>query len=221
MKLITTQLVHRVLEPAHASAGPHPTLIMLHGRGADEQDLLGIAPALDPRLLIVSARAPFPFGPGGGYTWYDVGEVGAPQPEMFASSYERLLAFVEEVRAGYPVDTGRLFLYGFSMGSVMSLALGLTHPELFRGIVANSGYVPEGTHLTLRWDGLGATAFFIAHGTFDPIIPVAFARRARELFASSNAPVSYAEYPMGHEISERSLRDTVDWMATLLDGSAS
>lgn len=221
MQAISTRLIHRVLMPEHPSAERHPTVIMLHGRGADEEDLLGISRALDPRLLILSVRAPYPFAYGGGYTWYDVGEVGTPEPTMFASSYDALVEFVSRACTAYPVDTGRLFLYGFSMGSVMSFALGLTLPERFRGVVANSGYVPERTHLAFRWDGLAATSFFIAHGTQDPIIPVALARRAQELFAASNAPVSYAEYPMGHEISERSLSDTVGWMAPLLTGSAS
>jgi len=220
MKPISTRLFHRVLMPRHPSSERHPAVIMLHGRGADEEDLLGIAPALDPGLMVLSVRAPYPFAYGGGYTWYDVGEVGTPEPTMFASSYGSLVAFVDEVCAGYPIDTGRLFLYGFSMGSVMSFALGLTLPERFRGIVANSGYVPERTHLELRWDALAATSFFIAHGTQDPVIPVALARRARELFAASNAPISYTEYPMGHEISEGSLDDTVRWMAPLLTRGA-
>jgi phospholipase/carboxylesterase len=184
---------------------------MLHGRGADEEDLLGLASSLDDRFLIVSARAPYPFSAGGGYTWYDVGEVGAPEPTMFRTSYDRLLTFVRDVIEGYPVDAGRVFLFGFSMGTVMSYALGLTHPELIRGICANSGYLPEGTSLAYRWDNLSGTDFFIAHGIHDPVIPVEMARRAHELFRRSNAQVTYREYPMAHQISEQSLADVVTW----------
>jgi phospholipase/carboxylesterase len=208
---IATSLVHRLLLPEGYSSSRHPALIMLHGRGADEEDLLGLASSLDNRFLIVSARAPYPFSAGGGYTWYDVGEVGAPEPTMFRNSYDSLLTFVRDVIEGYPVDAERVFLFGFSMGTVMSYALGLTHPELIRGVCANSGYLPEGTSLVYRWDNLSGTDFFIAHGIHDPVIPVDMARRAHELFRRSNAQVTYREYPMAHQISEQSLADVVTW----------
>ena len=68
MKTIPSSLVHRVLEPENSAASVHPTLIMLHGRGADEEDLLGLSTYLDQRFLYISARAPFGFQYGGGYT---------------------------------------------------------------------------------------------------------------------------------------------------------
>lgn len=217
IKPIATSLVHRLLLPEGQSSSRYPTLIMLHGRGADEEDLLGLASSLDDRFLIVSAQAPYPFSAGGGYTWYDVGEVGAPEPTMFRNSYNRLLTFLGDVIKGYPVDAGRVFLFGFSMGTVMSYTLGLTHPELIRGICANSGYLPEGTFLTYRWNDLAGTDFFITHGIHDPVIPVQMARRAQDLFRRSNAHVTYREYPMAHEISEQSLADVVAWTTEKLE----
>jgi len=209
-------LHHIALEPEGEASGPHPTMIMVHGRGSDEEDLPGIASRFDRRLLILSVRAPFPFAYGGGYTWYDVGTVGSPEPAMFRESHDRLSQFVDEALREYPVDPTRLFLLGFSMGTVMSLALGLSRPGLVRGVSANSGYVAEGTHLNYRWNELAGTSFFIAHGTLDPVIPVAMARRARELFAASNAPHVFREYPMAHQISDDSLTDIAGWLQPLL-----
>ena len=211
-----TILEHRVLLPGERSAKKHPALIMLHGRGADEEDLIGLAEHFDRRLLILSVRAPFPFPYGGGFTWYDVGSVGTPDPQMFRESYEKLSQFVDEALDSYPVDRSRVYLLGFSMGTVMSYALSLTRPELFRGVIANSGYVPEGTQLVLRWRDLGNLPYFIAHGTEDPVIPVDFARRARRLFGESNATVTYREYPMGHQISQESLRDSSAFLGELI-----
>ena len=211
MKPIDTSLLHRVILPEHSSAAVHPTLIMLHGRGADEEDLPGLLPHMDERLLVLSPRAPYPFGYGG-YTWYDVGEVGEPEPAMFSSSYEKLGAFVRDALRHYPIDRERLFLFGFSMGTVMSYALGLSMPETFRGVLANSGYVPEGTNVPLRWRDLSHTGFFIAHGTGDPVIPVTFGRKARDLFGQSNADWTYHEYPMAHQISEESINDAAAWL---------
>lgn len=217
MQQIASSLVHRVLPPGKPSGAVHPTVLMIHGRGADEEDLLGLASFYDSRLMVLSVRAPFQFSAGGGYTWYDVGEVGAPAPAMFRSSYDKLAQFVDDALAGYPVDRSRFFLLGFSMGTVMSYALSLTRPELFHGVCAHSGYVPEGTPLAFRWRELAHLRYFIAHGSMDPVIPVSFARHAREMFAASNAAVEYREYPMGHEINEASLADSAAFLGGLLE----
>jgi phospholipase/carboxylesterase len=216
MKPIASTLFHRLLMPKHASTTPHPAILMLHGRGADEEDLLGVVPSLDDRFLIISARAPFPF-PGGGYTWYEVGEVGSPQPEMFRKSYDALVTFLEEIREGYPVDPKRIMCFGFSMGTVMSYALALSHPELFRGVSANSGYLAEGTFLRYRWKDLRDTHVMITHGTQDPVIPVSMARHARDLFTSSTAQLTYREYAAAHHLTEESIRDTAAWMTSVID----
>ena len=217
MKPIESSLEHRVLLPEGSNASSHPTIIMLHGRGADEEDLLGLSQCFDKRWLILSARAPYPFSPNGGYTWYDVGTVGTPEPAMFRSSYDKLMIFVDEALKTYPVDSKNLFLLGFSMGTVMSYALALTRPRMFRGVMANSGYVPEGTHLAFSWNDLAGLDFFIAHGLHDPVIPIQFGRRARELFGKSKAGVTYKEYPMAHQISEESLSDLGAWLNQRFD----
>lgn len=216
MREIPTTLEHRILIPESSPAVKHPTVIMLHGRGADEEDLIGLAEHYDPRLLVLSVRAPYPFSFGGGYTWYDVGTVGTPDPAMFRLSYDRLSHFLDDAIHGYPVDPSQVHLLGFSMGSVMAFALSLTRPELLRGVIAISGYVPEGTHLSLRWRDIGNVAFFIGHGTEDPVIPIEFARRAKRLFDDSAASVTYREYAMGHQISEDSIRDSALFMQGLL-----
>lgn len=217
MKAIETTLYHTVFGPRLAGPGPHPTIVLLHGMGADEEDLAGLHTALDGRFLFLSVRAPFPFPVGGGFTWYDFDGTGTPHPETFRSSYDRLVGFLQDIRRGYPVDPGRLILFGFSMGTVMAHAVALTHPGLLRGLVANSGYVPERTHLTFRWDLLGDLDLLITHGTEDPVIPVAMGRRTRELYAASPAHMHYREYPMAHSISQESLDDAAAWLVHLLD----
>lgn len=216
MEKIASTLEHVIFPPNDPVGGKHPTIIMLHGRGADENDLLGLSEYLDKRLLVISVRAPYRFPWSGGYTWYEVLDVGTPEPTMFAESYKRLLEFTDDALRQYPIDSSRLFLLGFSMGTVMSYALLLTEPARFKGVSANSGYVPEGTPLEFRWDALGGKSLFIAHGVHDPIIPVDFGRRAKQLFEKTNADLTYREYPMGHQISEESLDDIVNWLSPQL-----
>jgi phospholipase/carboxylesterase len=189
---------------------------MLHGRGADEEDLLGLADALDDRFLVISLRAPYPF-PFGGYTWFDISEDGSPDPEMFRSSYDRLLNSIRNLVRNHRSNPDRLFLLGFSMGTMMSFALALTNPDMFRGVIANSGYVPNIPDLVYHWSGLSNTRFFITHGLYDPVIPVTFGRATRDLFQQSNAEWTYREYTMGHEISRESFDDIAAWLTTCLD----
>lgn len=216
MKTIQSSLFHRILPPDSTSDTRHPLVLFLHGRGADENDLLGLADSFDPRCMFISVRAPFPFGYGGGYTWYDIGEVGRPDPEKFRASCDALTQCIDDILTGYPVDPARVILYGFSMGSVMANAMALTMPEKIRAVSANSGYVAEGTHLTYRWNDLSHLDVHLAHGLHDPVIPVAFGHRARELYGASNAHWEYKEFPMAHEISMESLNATVTWLDRVL-----
>jgi len=219
MKPIPTTLTHRVLMPEHPSAERHPLLVMIHGRGADEEDLLGLAPMLDPRLILLSVRAPLPFE-GGGYTWYTLaGPIGQPERTSFLSSFQALDRFLRDVVSGYPVDPSRVFLFGFSMGAVMSLTLALTQPAAFRGIVAHSGYIPEGAPVDYQRDLSAGPPLFVAHGSDDQVIPVAMARRARMHLEGVQAHLTYREYPMGHQISDESLADILAWMRGLLDNA--
>ena len=199
-------------KPKREGDGPHPTLILLHGRGANEDDLLGLAEYLDERLLIISPRAPYPFQHGGGFTWYDLEDLARPEPAMFAESHEKLSKFVADVREAYHIDKMNMFVGGFSMGTMMSYTLSLTHPAWVKGVLAMSGYVPEGTAMNFLWDEINGKPFFVAHGKFDPVIPVAFGQRAKELLENAHANVTYREYDMGHQIGEECLNDMMKWL---------
>lgn len=219
LRALESTLFHLMEPPRSPLGAVHPTLILLHGRGADEEDLLGLSSYLDERFMVLSVRAPFSFQFGGGFTWYDVGEVGTPEPTMFKASYGKLSQFVNDALAHYPVDKTQVYLLGFSMGTVMSYAMALTQPTLFCGVVANSGYIAEGTDLEYSWDTPEIPEFFVTHGTQDPVIPVQFARRAKELLEASHARFTYREYPMAHQISEESLRDVATWLTQHLDAT--
>ncbi|MCI0708362.1 MAG: alpha/beta fold hydrolase [Ignavibacteriae bacterium] len=213
---VQSSLIHKVIEPAGDGQPPYPTLILLHGRGTNEDDLLGLAPYLDPRFLIISARAPFQFSMGG-WTWYEILEVGSPHPRQFQESYNKLVQFLADLKQHYPVDPSKIFFLGFSMGTVMSFAMALTKPQEIAGVIAHSGYAPENTHLNFTMEKLQNTSFFVAHGVRDPVIPVHFGRRAKELLSSANADLTYREYPIAHQISEESLSDLSSWLRQRLE----
>ena len=211
MRTVSSSLFHRILLPENANAELYPTIMYLHGRGADEEDLLGLSGSFNPRFLSIAVRAPFQWE-FGGYTWYEAQDLGNPEPLMFRESYEKLCRFLDDAINNYPVDPNKIFLLGFSMGTVMAYACMLTMPARFAGAIANSGYLAENTHLAYSWEAMTDRNIFIGHGSLDPVIPVLAARRAHSLFTQSKARVTYREYMMGHEISQESLHDMSMWL---------
>ncbi|HEY7537291.1 MAG TPA: hypothetical protein VH721_04840 [Gaiellaceae bacterium] len=186
-------------------------LVLFHGRGADEYDLLPLLDALDPgrRLDGFCPRGPLALPPAGAH-WYVVPKVGYPDPPTFAEGYAAAAGFVDAL----PHE--RVVLSGFSQGAVMSLALGLgrSRPRP-AAVVAFSGFLPE----VEGWE-LGTEEPFppiaIAHGTYDPIIPVEFGRRARERLEAAGAAVLYRETPIQHSIDPAVVAEVRTWLRSPL-----
>ena len=193
-----SDLVHRLREPA---GEPEGALILNHGRGTDENDLYGLLDALDPerRLLGVTTGAPLTGIPPGGRHWYLVPRVGYPDPVTFAGSYAELTEFVDGLLAGRGIGWERTVIGGFSMGAVMSYAVGLGagRPSP-RAILAFSGFIPTVDGWSADLDGREGLPVLIHHGRNDPVIPVGFARTARELLAPARLDVDYLETDAGH-----------------------
>lgn len=195
-------------------------LLLLHGVGSNEHDLIQLAPYLDPRFFIVSARAPITLAPGM-YAWFEVQlDPVRPiiNPQQAESSRQKLLTFIDETIERYGVDASRVYLMGFSQGAIMSFSVGLTHPEKFAGIVAMSGRVlPEIVPHIAAPEALGDLPIFVAHGTEDQVLPIHHGRAARELLQRLPVALTYREYPMGHQISDQSLADIAGWLTQRLD----
>jgi phospholipase/carboxylesterase len=214
-------LVHRVRPPKAASARP-PLAILLHGLGADEDDLFGLAPWLDPRLVVVSVRAPREAVPMG-YSWFDIDwSEDPPRLDLghVIQSRELLVRFAAEAAREHGADPERIFLVGFSQGSTLAMACAMSHPHLFRGVVAHSGRACVRAEPS---DPLPAVAGFpvlVQHGSVDPVVPVTFGHQARDLLSGLGMDVSFGEYPIGHEISPQSLADLTGWLSARIDATA-
>jgi len=213
-KSIDASLRHVVFFPDQ-TAQSYPTIVALHGRGANELDLLPLIQELGiDNLLVISARAPLPFESGmeGAFAWYKLSHGWLPHHETFLTSLEALQRFLQETKAGYPVDPKRLMLLGFSQGTVMAYAAALLNPRSFQRIVALSGYIPTKSGLQLKLKELADFPVFISHGTFDDLIPVQLGRESADLLKKAGADVVYREYSMGHQVSMETLRDLRAWM---------
>jgi phospholipase/carboxylesterase len=193
-------VVYKVREAAGEPAG---ALVLFHGRGADEHDLY--------RLLGVTPRGPFSFPPGGAH-WYKLQQVGFPDRETFFAAYDEVGTWLDEFLSEHGISPDRAVLGGFSQGSVMaySFGLGKGRPRP-AALIAFSGFIPTVDGFKLDLDEIPPVA--IGHGTFDPIIPVEFGRRARQLLEEAGASVLYREYPLPHAIDPGFLVEVRDWLA--------
>ena len=202
------------LQERPAAGEPEGTLVLFHGRGADEFDLVPLLDALDPerRLLGLTPRGPLALPPGGAH-WYVVREIGYPDPETFWASYELVSEWLDSLPAG-PVVLG-----GFSQGAVMSYALGLGHGRPRpAGIIALSGFIPTVDGFDLDLDApLPPVA--IGHGTYDPVISVEFGRRAKTLLEGAGADVVYRESPLPHAIDPQFAGELAAWLRTVLSAA--
>jgi phospholipase/carboxylesterase len=191
-------LDHLVREPA---GEPEGALILNHGRATDERDLYDLLEVLDPdrRLLGITPGAPLTGIPPGGRHWYVVPRVGYPDPETFHRSYELLTGFLDETLEARGIGWDRTVLGGFSMGTVMSYAVGLGEGRPSpAGILALSGFLPTVDGWRAELDGREGLPVLIHHGRQDPIMEVGFGRAANETLKRGGLEVTYIETDAGH-----------------------
>jgi phospholipase/carboxylesterase len=181
-----------------AEGEPAGVLVLLHGRGTSEDDILPLADELDPdrRLVAIAPRGPLSLPPGGAH-WYEARRVGYPQPDSFLPTYERLTRWLDALEV--PIE--RTVLAGFSQGAVMAYALGLGEGRPRpAGIVALSGFIPAVDGFAFDLEALDGLPVAIGHGTFDPVIEPSFGRAARERLEQAGAELLWRESPVAHTV---------------------
>jgi len=216
-----------LLDAIEIETGKNPTasIIWLHGLGADGNDFAPIVPEL--RLPKAAIRFVFPHAPvrpvtiNGGMrmrAWYDIAD-GANRREdehgvrASQASIEALIGREKE-RGTKPE---RLVLAGFSQGGAIALHTGLRHLERIAGIMALSTYVPVGEKLSAEASTANRDVpIFMAHGTYDPIIPLDRAEQSRTLLESLGYSVEWREYGMPHSVCPEELAAIGAWLRKVL-----
>ena len=208
-------LLHALHQPS--GDGPHPTIFVLHGYGANAHDLLGLAPhLLGGEALVIAPQGPLavPLDPQGrlhGYAWFPLTLVQPPTPEDVQKGIDAAQAFVDAAIEKYPVDPKRIALLGFSQGGLVAFALALQAPGRWKALAALSTWLPDDLNAALDADA-SALPVWVHHGTKDEVIAVSRARDTKAKLEARGVPITYKEYEMGHEISVDSLRDLVGWL---------
>ncbi|CAN5847439.1 MAG: alpha/beta fold hydrolase [Gemmatimonadetes bacterium] len=192
-----------------------PLIVLLHGRGSDKDDLMGLQPYLPQDAILVAPRAPFPAAPWGygpGWAWYRFLGEDRPDPESFEQSQRQLGNFLRELPGQLPATSGPLVLGGFSQGGTMSLAFALRHPGEVGRVLNFSGFLANHPSVRVTAETVRGTRIFWGHGTNDPNIPFELAREGRGRLQAAGAELEARDYPIGHWIDPSELRDAVDWL---------
>ncbi|MBL8047512.1 MAG: hypothetical protein JNJ45_02410 [Chthonomonas sp.] len=205
-----------LLQESISAANPRATLVVLHGYGSNERDLLGLAEHIGLPLEVIAFRAPISLGMGS-FAWYNLSfdEQGIRhynEQESLAAQ-AMLVEELEALRATRP----RLFLAGFSQGCIQSLGIALRRPDLVDAVWLMSGALnPEFVPSSVSAEFL-ALPKLVQHGTFDPVLPIEFGRGIRDYLVQVGAAHEYLEYPMAHQVSAESLADGVARLSLWLE----
>lgn len=216
------RLKYRYKEPTYTSGanGKPPLLLLLHGFGADMNDLFGLAPFMDERFFVASAQAPFAL-PFGGRAWFELyfegGQVSGFNIKQFEQSLQMILQFVDELVAEHNLDSDRVYICGFSQGSMVGASAVFREPEKFAGAVLMSGRAASEMVVEGNVEKLKGFPILVTHGTLDIVLPIENGRATKEILSGLPVDLEYKEYEMAHEISPESLQDVSNWLQTELD----
>jgi phospholipase/carboxylesterase len=195
---------------------PEGALVLLHGRGVDERDLYPLLDEFDPerRLVGLAPGGPYTHIPPGGRHWYVIERVGQPDEESFVASVKTTSRFIDDELRRRGVPWKRTVVGGFSQGAAVAyaVAFGSGRPRA-AGVLGMSGFVPtlRGWRIDMRAKrGMPA---YITHGAYDPMIPVGFGRRSRDLMEEAGIQVIYRETRIQHSTDPELYPEIQRWIA--------
>jgi len=216
-----------LLDAIEMETGRNPTasVIWLHGLGADGNDFAPIVPAL--QLPKTAIRFVFPHAPvqpvtiNGGMrmrAWYDISD-GAirREDEGGVRASQKLIEALIARESERGTSAERLVLAGFSQGGAIALQTGLRHRQRIAGVMALSTYLPIADKFADEASGENHDApIFMAHGSYDPVIPLERAERSRDILQSLGYKIEWREYPMPHSVCPEEVADIGAWLSARL-----
>ena len=207
-------MLQAVIRRPQIESDQPPLLVLLHGYGSNEQDLIGLSDELDPRLCIVSLRAPLECD-FGGFAWFEIawGADGIQaNGEQALASREILIEVLQMLPEALSIRPSKMLLGGFSQGAIMSLGVASARPDLLDGVIMLSGRLLPQFEQDARDEKFSKLPFLVQHGPADQVLSIEGAREVKRFLEVEGVSAEYFEYPMGHEISPASLEDLAGWI---------
>jgi glyoxalase family protein len=205
--------IHRFVAPSPGAA--RPTLLLLHGTGGDEDNLIALGRELLPGAALLSPRGKVL--ENGALRFFRRIAEGVFDQEDLALRTDELAGFITGAVKAYDLDPGGIVAVGFSNGANIATSVLLRRPGLLRGAVLLSPMVPfEPDPLP----ALAGTSVFIGAGRNDPMVPVALAERLVELLRQSGAEVAVHWEPGGHVLTATEVEAVRGWLKDRFGPSA-
>ena len=195
----------RVQAPRPGSS-PNPVLLLIHGWTGDEKSMWVFSHRLSSSFWKIAPRGPVQ-APDGGFGWHTVTSEQPIQLSDFRQSAAGLLERLDHWASSNHVDARQVNLLGFSQGAMLVYAINLLFPERVGLSGALAGYMPSHWINSDSASHLAGKSFYLAHGTLDETIPVAYARETARRLESAGARVNFCEAPVGHKLSANCLND--------------
>jgi len=222
----------KLLEAVEIESGKNPTaaVIWMHGLGADGNDFVPIVNEIEldgaPAIRFVFPHAPMrPVTINNGYVmraWYDVsfgdleGQSRLADERGVRESQAHITALIErEAKRG--VGAEHIVLAGFSQGGAIALQTGLRYPRKLAGVMALSTYLPLAESLLQEAAPANKTTpIFMAHGTYDPVVPLMMGAGSMTLLTGLGYAVEWRQYPMPHSVCPEEIQDIGAWLQKIL-----
>jgi phospholipase/carboxylesterase len=187
-----------------------PLVVLLHGRGSHEGEIVALASYLPQELAYAAVRAPI--AEGGGFAWFANRGIGRPVAESLRSTMDWFLGWLADVApAGRPV-----VLVGFSGGAAFAGGLLLDDPARFAGAAVLYGTLPFDAGVPVTPGHLDGVHVLIQRGAADAVIPAElYDRTAAYLADESGADLVARIYPGGHGLTAEAVSDLAEWVAVL------
>ncbi|MDD4991939.1 MAG: hypothetical protein PHR83_06890 [Paludibacter sp.] len=207
-------LVYLVRKPTTETENP-PLLLLMHGVGSNEQDLFSLAQHLPDNFLIISARGPLSIGPNS-FAWFQVSfSTGVPVIDYTQAENSRntIIQFIESLKTQFRFNEKEIYVSGFSQGGIMSYSVGLTRPDLIKGVAVMSGRLLREVRPQIATpEELKNLQVYISHGLSDTVLSIEYAREANAFLKTLNISPTYKEFEGGHTVTNEMLLSLIDWL---------
>ncbi len=204
------------IRPSSLGLENSKVIYLIHGYGADKNDLFSFANYLPKELTVIAMQATFtmPFGEGGAWYSLELGPNGEhlSNIEQAKQSVQEISKFIDASISSYGFDKDNVFVLGFSQGAILSYSLALNNPEKFKYVLPLSGFIMNEIMPESFDKDYSNLDFYSAHGTMDGVISIERGRTVSALLKKLDIKHIYHEFPAAHSIAQKEFEEVVAWL---------
>lgn len=202
------------IRPSNLGIKGSTPIFLIHGYGANKDDLFSFESYLPVNLTVIALQAPLEL-PYGGAAWYSLEMMGGrliSDVDQAKQAMSKVEEFIDQAIEKYELKGDNKFVLGFSQGAILSCALMLNKPEKFKYMLPLSGYILDDLLPENHNRDYSHLQVYAAHGNMDGVIPIEKGRSVRDKLESLNIQHQYREFDAGHSIAQREFEELLDWI---------